>query len=84
VVTSSFVIRWRRWLSARYIGLWLGESAHYPMALAGTPADNPVGGEILVKRRSASETDHGGVAAKHDDPARQKPLRMRRHIARAC
>jgi len=41
VVTSSFVIRWRRWLSARYIGLWLGEGAHYPMALAGTPADNP-------------------------------------------
>ncbi len=41
VVTSSFVIRWRRWLSARYIGVWLGEGAHDPMALAGTPADNP-------------------------------------------
>jgi putative ATP-binding cassette transporter len=41
VVTSSFVIRWRRWLSARYIGRWLGGGAHYPMALAGSPADNP-------------------------------------------
>ena len=41
VVTSTFVIRWRRWLSAHYIGRWLGEGAHYPMALAGAPADNP-------------------------------------------
>jgi type IV secretory pathway TraG/TraD family ATPase VirD4 len=30
-----------------------------------------VGGEILVKRRSESETDHGNVAAKRDDQARQ-------------
>jgi putative ATP-binding cassette transporter len=41
VVTSNFVYRWRRWLSASYIGRWLGGGAHYPMALAGTPADNP-------------------------------------------
>jgi putative ATP-binding cassette transporter len=41
VVTSTFVIRWRRWLSARYIGRWLGGGAHYRMALAGAPADNP-------------------------------------------
>jgi vitamin B12/bleomycin/antimicrobial peptide transport system ATP-binding/permease protein len=41
VVTSTFVIRWRRWLSALYIGRWLGGGAHYPMALAGSPADNP-------------------------------------------
>ena len=41
VVTSTFVYRWRRWLSAHYIGRWLGGGAHYPMALAGTPADNP-------------------------------------------
>lgn len=41
VVTSTFVIRWRRWLTARYIGRWLGGGAHYPMALAGSPADNP-------------------------------------------
>jgi vitamin B12/bleomycin/antimicrobial peptide transport system ATP-binding/permease protein len=41
VVTSTFVIRWRRWLTARYIGRWLGGGAHYPMALAASPADNP-------------------------------------------
>ncbi len=41
VVTSTFVYRWRRWLSAYYIGRWLDGGAHYPMALAGTPADNP-------------------------------------------
>ena len=41
VVTSTFVVRWRRWLTAHYIGRWLGGGAHYPMALAGTPADNP-------------------------------------------
>jgi hypothetical protein len=40
-----------------------------------------VGGEILVKRRSGSETDQGNVAAKCDDQARQEQLRMR--IARA-
>ena len=41
-----------------------------------------VSGEILVKRRSGSETDHGNVAAKRDDQARQEQLRMRRRIAR--
>jgi putative ATP-binding cassette transporter len=41
VVTSSFVIRWRRWLSARYVGRWLGDGAHYRMALVGGGADNP-------------------------------------------
>src|ERR1700726_3302376 len=43
----------------------------------------PVGGEILVKQRSESETDHGIVAAKRDDQTRQEQLRMRRRIARA-
>ena len=41
VVTSTFVIRWRRWLSAHYIGRWLGEGAHYPMALAARPPTIP-------------------------------------------
>jgi putative ATP-binding cassette transporter len=41
VVTSTFVIRWRRWLSGHYIGRWLGGGAHYNMALAGSPTDNP-------------------------------------------
>ena len=41
VVTSSFVIRWRRWLSGHYIGRWLGGGTHYKMALTGAPTDNP-------------------------------------------
>jgi vitamin B12/bleomycin/antimicrobial peptide transport system ATP-binding/permease protein len=40
-VTSTFVIRWRRWLSANYIGRWLRGGTHYNMALAGAPSDNP-------------------------------------------
>src|SRR3984893_10459373 len=50
--------------------------------LEGRAVIPPVGGEILVKRRSESETDHGNVAAKRDDQARQEQLRMRRRIAR--
>jgi len=40
-VTSTLVIRWRRWLSARYIGRWLSEGVHYKMALTAAPTDNP-------------------------------------------
>ena len=41
VVTSTFVIRWRRWLTGRYLNSWLGEGAHYEIALSGSTADNP-------------------------------------------
>ena len=41
VVTSTFVVRWRRWLSGNYIGRWLNGGAHYNMAIAGSPTDNP-------------------------------------------
>ncbi len=41
VVTSTFVIRWRRWLTANYTARWLGNSAHYKMLLAGSTTDNP-------------------------------------------
>ena len=41
VVTSTLVIRWRRWLSARYIGRWLNEGVQYKMALTAAPTDNP-------------------------------------------
>jgi len=34
-------IRWRRWLTARYLGRWLGEGTHYRMRLKGDTADNP-------------------------------------------
>ena len=41
VVTSTFVIRWRRWLTERYTSSWLDNGAHYQIALAGATADNP-------------------------------------------
>ena len=41
VVQSVLMIRWRRWLTARYIGDWLDDGTHYRMALAGASADNP-------------------------------------------
>jgi vitamin B12/bleomycin/antimicrobial peptide transport system ATP-binding/permease protein len=41
VVQSQLMIRWRRFLTARYIGDWLNDGSHYRMALAGQAADNP-------------------------------------------
>ena len=41
VVTSTLVIRWRRWLTGFYLDRWLGNHRHYRMSLAGSPADNP-------------------------------------------
>ena len=34
-------IRWRRWLTTRYLGRWLGQGTHYRMRLKGDQADNP-------------------------------------------
>ncbi|MBE0702406.1 MAG: ABC transporter ATP-binding protein/permease [Afipia sp.] len=34
-------IRWRKWLTERYLGEWLDDTTHYRMQLAGDPADNP-------------------------------------------
>jgi vitamin B12/bleomycin/antimicrobial peptide transport system ATP-binding/permease protein len=34
-------IRWRRWMTARYLGGWLYEANHYRMQLLGDAADNP-------------------------------------------
>ena len=34
-------IRWRRWLTNRYLGRWLGDGTHYRMRLKGDQADNP-------------------------------------------
>lgn len=41
VVTSTFVIRWRRWLTTSYTGRWMSQGTHYKMLLAGSPTDNP-------------------------------------------
>jgi vitamin B12/bleomycin/antimicrobial peptide transport system ATP-binding/permease protein len=34
-------IRWRRWLTQRYLGEWLNVANHYRMQLLGDAADNP-------------------------------------------
>jgi len=41
VVQSTFVVRWRRWLTASYTAKWLKHGVHYNMLLAGSPTDNP-------------------------------------------
>jgi putative ATP-binding cassette transporter len=41
VVQSQLMIRWRRWLTERYVGDWLGDGGHYRLALQGGEADNP-------------------------------------------
>jgi vitamin B12/bleomycin/antimicrobial peptide transport system ATP-binding/permease protein len=34
-------IRWRRWMTAQYLGDWLNQANHYRMQLQGDAADNP-------------------------------------------
>ena len=34
-------IRWRRWMTTRYLGEWLQGANHYRMQLQGDAADNP-------------------------------------------
>ena len=34
-------IRWRRWMTRRYLGHWLDDATHYRMQLLGDAADNP-------------------------------------------
>lgn len=34
-------IRWRRWMTARYVGQWLDGPNHYRMQMLGDAADNP-------------------------------------------
>ena len=41
IVQSTLMIRWRRWLTNQYVGDWLGQGAHYRIALTGQNADNP-------------------------------------------
>ncbi|WP_425988248.1 ABC transporter ATP-binding protein/permease [Afipia sp. DC4300-2b1] len=34
-------IRWRKWMTERYLGEWLSDANHYRMQLQGDAADNP-------------------------------------------
>jgi vitamin B12/bleomycin/antimicrobial peptide transport system ATP-binding/permease protein len=43
-------IRWRRWMTTRYLGDWLHEANHYRMQLLGDAADNPDDVKMFVER----------------------------------
>jgi len=40
-LTQWLQIRWRRWLTSRYLGHWLDGANHYRMQVLGDGADNP-------------------------------------------
>ncbi|WP_275997684.1 ABC transporter ATP-binding protein/permease [Mycolicibacterium psychrotolerans] len=40
-LTQRFIMRWRVWLSRRFIDGWLGDLAYYRAQFAGRPIDNP-------------------------------------------
>lgn len=40
-ITQRFIMRWRIWLSRRFIDDWLGERAYYRAQFSGRPIDNP-------------------------------------------
>ena len=41
VIRSVLIVRWRRWLTGRYVSRWLDGATHYRMSLIGMNADNP-------------------------------------------
>jgi putative ATP-binding cassette transporter len=40
-LTQLFELRWRTWLTERYVGDWLSRRAYYRLELGGTRTDNP-------------------------------------------
>jgi putative ATP-binding cassette transporter len=40
-ISAWISIRWRRWMTARYLRLWLEHHSHYKMTLTGNETDNP-------------------------------------------
>jgi putative ATP-binding cassette transporter len=40
-IQQWIAIRWRRWMTARYLRLWLEHHSHYKMTLTGNETDNP-------------------------------------------
>src|SRR5689334_12523746 len=40
-LTQMLQVRWRRWLTDKYLKDWLADRTYYPMAIAGLQADNP-------------------------------------------
>ncbi len=40
-LTQWLQIRWRKWMTARYLGAWMHDANYYRMQLQGDAADNP-------------------------------------------
>jgi vitamin B12/bleomycin/antimicrobial peptide transport system ATP-binding/permease protein len=40
-IQAWIAIRWRRWMTARYLSLWMENGQHYRMQLTGNETDNP-------------------------------------------
>jgi vitamin B12/bleomycin/antimicrobial peptide transport system ATP-binding/permease protein len=40
-LTQMLQIRWRRWLTNKYLNEWLADRTYYPMQLRGSQTDNP-------------------------------------------
>ena len=40
-INGYAVLRWRNWLSQRYVNDWLSDKVHYRLSLAGNKTDNP-------------------------------------------
>ncbi len=40
-LTQWLQIRWRRWMTTRYLGVWMHDANYYRMQLQGDAADNP-------------------------------------------
>jgi vitamin B12/bleomycin/antimicrobial peptide transport system ATP-binding/permease protein len=40
-LTQMLQMRWRRWLTGRYLGEWLADRTYYRMQLVGAQTDNP-------------------------------------------
>ncbi len=40
-ISSWIAVRWRRWMTAHYLNLWMNNSIHYKMQLSGNETDNP-------------------------------------------
>ena len=79
-------IRWRRWMTDRYLGEWLDDANHYRMQLQGDAADNPdqritedvklfVDRTLEHRHRAAEFGRHAGVVRRHP----VGPVRTPRH-----
>lgn len=59
-LNQTLVIRWRQWLTDRYLRAWLADRAYYRTQLAGGESDNPTN----VSRRTFDENTSRSTVAR--------------------